>query len=94
MKKSFDKVNSAEYTEQSEKGLIFEVYLEYPQKLHDCHSYYPLATEKICVPEHMQSHYCEKIRQKYNTSIGQVKNVFSKDMYFITETFNCILILD
>ena len=46
MKKSIDKVNLAEYTEQSDKGLIFEVDLDYPQKLHDIHSDHPLAAEK------------------------------------------------
>ena len=28
-------------------GYVLEVYLEYPQELHDIHDDYPLASEKI-----------------------------------------------
>ena len=62
----------AKYKEDSKKGLILEVNMEYPQKLHDLHNDYPLAPEKIKVIKEMLSPYCESIREKFNISIGQV----------------------
>ena len=85
------------------KGLIIEVYLEYSQQLHESHNVSLLADEKkINVCGNVLSNYCERIRCKYNISIGQVKKISSNtiykkkkiDMYFIIETFNYILILD
>lgn len=38
--KAIDKVNLAEYREENEWGLIPEVDLEYPQKLHDSQNLY------------------------------------------------------
>ena len=35
----------------SSTACILEVDLEYPQKLHDIHSNYPLAPEKINIPK-------------------------------------------
>ena len=52
-----------------------EVYLEYPKELHDSHDDYPLAVEKTHVSQNMLSSCCERIRQKYNISIGQVKKL-------------------
>lgn len=99
LEKSLDKVNLAEYTEESEKGLIREVDLEYPHKLHDSHNDYPFAAEKIGVIEDMLSNYCEKIRQRYNVSIGKVKKLVptlsEKQKYVLhNKTVNCISISD
>ena len=52
----------AKYKENSKKDLISAVDLEYPQKLHDLHNDYPLASDKN------ESNKREKI----NISIGQV----------------------
>ena len=41
-----NEVQLTSYTEDSEKGLLLEVDLEYPKKLHDLHNDYPLAPEK------------------------------------------------
>ena len=68
-------INLAQYTEDSKKGLILEVDLEYPQALHDQHNDYPVATEKIKVNKDMLSNYCETIRQKYSITIGQVQKL-------------------
>ena len=68
-------INLAKYTENSKKGLILEVGLEYPQALHDQHNDYPVAAEKIKVNKDMLSNYCETIRQKYGITIGQVQKL-------------------
>ena len=65
-------INLAKYTEDSKKGLMLDVDLEYPQALHDQHNDYPVAAEKIKVNKDMLSNYCETTRQKYGITIGQV----------------------
>ena len=70
--KQINKINLATYKEDSKKGLILEVDLEYPRELHDLHHDYPLGPEKVKVTENMLSNYCKKIKEKYNISIGQV----------------------
>ena len=68
--KQIEKTNLGEYTENSKKGLILEVDLEYPQELHDLHNDYPLGPEKVKVAEDMLSDYCKKIADKFNISSG------------------------
>ena len=46
----------------------------YPEELLDSHNDYPLAAEKINLSKDMLSDYCQKIRLKYNISIGHVKS--------------------
>ena len=70
--KQIEKINLDKYTENSEKGLILEVDLEYPQELHDLHNDYPLGPEKVKVTEDMMSDYCKKIANKYKISTGLV----------------------
>ena len=71
-RKKINELDLSKYENDSSKGIILEVDLEYPEELHDHHSDYPLATEKIKVTKSMFSKYCENIREKYNISIGQV----------------------
>ena len=70
--KQIDKIDLAKYKEDSDKGIILEVDLEYPKELHDLHNDYPLAAEKIKVTNDMLSEYCKNISDKYNISIGLV----------------------
>ena len=70
--KQIDKIDLAKYKEDSEKGLILEVDLEYPEGLHNLHNDYPLAPEKVKVTEDMLSKYSKKISKKYCISTGLV----------------------
>ena len=63
--KQIDKIDLAKYKEDSEKGLILEVDLEYPEELHDLHNDYPLEPEKVRVSNDMLSEYCKNISEKY-----------------------------
>ena len=69
------------------KGLILEVDLEYPVKLHNAHNNYPLAPEHIAVTEDMLSPYCKQIQEKFQMSTGLVKklipNLMDKTKYVL-----------
>ena len=67
-----NKINLAQYNENSNKGLILEVDLEYPKELHDLHNDYPLGPEKVKVVESMLSEYCKNIQKKFKISTGLV----------------------
>ena len=51
---------------EEEKGLILEVDLEYPHKLHDLQNDYTLAAEKMKVTKNLISPYCKQILEKYD----------------------------
>ena len=70
--KQIDKIDLSKYKEDSKKGLILEVDLDYPEDLHDLHNDYPLAPEKIKTTKAMLSEYSKEIAKKYNISIGLV----------------------
>ena len=70
--KQIDKIDLVKYKEDSKKGLILEVDLDYPEDLHDLHNDFPLAPEKIKTTEDMLSEYSKEIAKKYNISIGLV----------------------
>ena len=70
--KQINNLNLAKYQEDSNKGLILEVDLEYPKELHDLHNDYPLAAEKVKVTEDMLSGYSKKIAEKYKIPTGLV----------------------
>ena len=70
--KQINKIDLTKYEEDSTRGIILEVDLEYPKKLHDLHNDYPLGAEKVKVTNNMLSDYSKKIADKYNISIGLV----------------------
>ena len=70
-----DKLDLGKYKEDSKKGLVLEVDLEYPKELHDLHNDYPLGPEKVKVTEDMLSDYCKKIAEKYGISVGLVSKL-------------------
>ena len=80
-------INLDSYDENSSKGLILEVDLEYPKELHDLHNDYPLAPEKITVREEMLSDYCRKIQKREGIKTGQVEklvpNLRDKERYVL-----------
>ena len=80
-------INLDSYGENSAKGLILKVDLEYPKELHSLHNDYPLAPEKITVREEMLSDYCQKIQAREGIKIGQVEklipNLRDKERYIV-----------
>ena len=73
--KQIDKIDIAKYKEDSKKGLILEVDLEYHKDLHNLHNDYPLGAEKVCVNKDMLFEYCKRIANKYNISVGLVSKL-------------------
>ena len=56
---------------------ILEADLEYPEELHELHSNYPLAPEKLEIKHNMLSNYCTDNARKYDTKIGGVSKLVS-----------------
>ena len=69
------KIDLGNYKTDGKKGLILEVDPEYPQELHDLHSHYPFAPEKLKVYNDTLSWYFKRIAEKYKISIGQVNKL-------------------
>ena len=75
------------YHENTAKGLILEVDLDYPPELHDLHNDYPLAPEKMTVQKEMLSDYSRKILDREGMTIGKVEklipNLKDKEEYVL-----------
>ena len=63
------------YTNNSSKGRVLKVDLEYPKELRKLHNDYPLALSKIEIKEDMLSKYQLTIFDFNNISIGNVKKL-------------------
>ena len=73
--KNIDKLDVMSISGKSEIGYFLEVYLEYPDILHELHNDYALAPENIAVSSDMLSHYCKEIDGKDQIKIGNAKKL-------------------
>ena len=75
--------------DDSEKGHILEVDIEYPKELHDFHNDYPFCSEQVLVKKDMLSGYCKRIAEEHNLSNGKftklIPNLRNKEKYIIHE---------
>ena len=75
------------YTNNSSKGCVLEVDLEYPKELRELHNDYPLAADKIELKREIFFDYQLKIVDLYNIPVGNVKklvpNFFDKEKYVV-----------
>ena len=82
-----DYINLDSYDENSAKGLILEVDLEYTPELHQLHNDYPLAPEKMTVKPEMLSDYSREILEREKMAIGKVEklipNLYNIEKYVI-----------
>ena len=69
--KDVDNFDVNSISEKSMIGYILDVDQEYSDKLHVSHTDYPLAPEKLAIPDDM-SDYCKKIADKYGIKLGDV----------------------
>ena len=68
--------NSKKYTNNSSKGYVLKVDLEYPKELRELHSDYPLSPDKTeSKKKNMLSKYSLMISDFYNIPIGKVKGI-------------------
>ena len=72
--------------EKSALEYILEADLEYPKELHELHSDYPLAPEKLAVSSDMLSTYSKDIADEYDIKVGVKKiipNLGNKTKYVL-----------
>ena len=66
------------YTNNSLKGCVLDVDLEYWKQLYELNNNYPLAPDKIEIKRKMLSEYQLKIADWYNIPTGNVKQLLSQ----------------
>jgi hypothetical protein len=70
-------IDYEDYLDDSDRGLVLDVDLEYPERLHLELNGYPLAPESMEIKKDMISDYAKEISEKYNISVGGVKKLVS-----------------
>ena len=73
--KNVDQFDVMSIDKKSLTWYLLEVNLEYPNELHELHNDYPLVPEKLAVSSDMFSKYCNKIADKYEIRICDVKKL-------------------
>ena len=73
--------------DDADTGCILEVDLEYPKELHNLHSDYPLAPEKMLISHEMLSTYQQQLKEELGYKPAKVEkllpNLWDKDKYVI-----------
>ena len=60
------------FISKGKTNFILECDLEYPPELHDLHNDYPLAPEKIVIPDQWLSNYSKTIKEKFGIPNSKV----------------------
>lgn len=80
-------LNVTTVDDDAETGYFLEVDLEYPQELHDLHSDYPLAPEKMQISPEMLSPYQQTLKEDLQYKPAKVEklvpNLWNKTKYVI-----------
>ena len=69
------KFNLDSYDDDSFRGCVLEIGLEYPQELHELYNDYPLVPDKLEIKKKILSDYQLRIAKDYNISLGNVKKL-------------------
>ncbi|CAG2208295.1 unnamed protein product [Mytilus edulis] len=82
-----ENLHISDIADENENGYILEVDLEYPMELHDDHSEYPLAPEKLKVTDEMLSPYAKKLLEdldlKGTSTEKLIPNLYPKEKYVV-----------
>ena len=73
--KEINKLDLDSINENTSIRYILEVDLKCTEILHDLHSDYPLAPEKLEISLDMLSKYCSDITDKYGIKVGEVSKL-------------------
>ena len=71
---NYEDFDSKKYSNNTSKGCVLEVDLEYSEELRELHNEYPLAPDKIEIKKEMLSKYKLMIADIYSIAIGIIKN--------------------